>query len=655
MMDNTQRRALTAPVPMDAGEADLQNGGVMDENDMLPVLRNLRTVTVPRVQSMQDYVLKYHKRMVLNEINRQIAGGTLSEIAENCGGEVVLRASDCHFGDMSFWRKDACTLLADVVINACAEGANGVHVYDLYCELWVDMRNGMAFTCGECGWLQEKPERHMWMLSSYLVPILRKDEVEQGAEELLLRYCPNALADQREHDACLLAARMGLRVERYPLYRRKGTLSMLFFCDGEILAEKQDEEGRGLDAPYAVTIQAGAIVINTNAVHKDCCQLEIYHECIHYDWHYMFFRLQDMHNSDVNTLRTRRVVLQDNRVPANPLRWMEWQARCGSFGLMMPLKMMKQLVGQEWTRRAALHHHAGQMFEGIARTIAADYNLPRFRVRARLLQMGHIAAKGALNFVDGHYIEPFAFSAGNGDGNTTFVISRKEILSIYRLNNSFRQQMQSGQYIYADGHLCINDSRFVQLTEKGLRLTPWANAHVDQCCLRFNSIYEPCGVADYCFGAMNSDEAYNQHYLTFAQEKGHSGSKEQLTAMTKLIAELPHAFPDALIYLMKRAHLTIEALEEKAGISARTISRMRTLERRDYSLDQVIAICIALQLPPWLSREMIARAGYLLRPIKQHQAYQLVLDCMFMDTVADVQRFLVDAGCDKLRLSGADA
>ena len=124
--------------------------------------------------------------------------------------------------------------------------------------------------------------------------------------------------------------------------------------------------------------------------------------------------------------------------------------------------------------------------------------------------------------------------------------------------------------------------------------------------------------------------------------------------MTKLISELPLSFPDALSYLMKRAHLTIEAMEERAGISARTISRMRTQEQRECSLDQVIAICVALQLPPWLSREMLAKAGYLLRPTKQHQAYQLVLDCMFMDTVEDVQRFLAEAGCEKLRLNNAD-
>ena len=651
MLDNMQRIMLSTNDKMNSKEMDTQHIDTMDECDIVASPWKNKTVTVPRVQSMQDYILKHHKRLIIGEINRQIAGGTLKEITEECGGAVILRAGDCHFGDMSFWRHDTYTLLVDVVISAYVTRNNATQVYDLYCELWVDMHAGMVFTCGECGYLQDKPERNMWMLSSFLVPILCKDEVEQGAETLLLRYCPRALEDMKEHDAYLLAARMGLQVERYPLYKKKGTLSMLFFCDGEITAEKVDDDGCYLGISYTVSIPAGTIVINTDAVHKDCCQLEIYHECIHYDWHYMFFRLQDMHNSDVNLLKTKRIVVQNERVPANPLKWMEWQARRGSFCLMMPLSMMEPLVAKEWARRAKKNHHAGQKFDSIARTIAAEYDLPKFRVRARLLQMGHIAAKGALNYVDDRYIEPFAFSTGNGEGNNTFVIARKDMLAIYRENEGFRQQIQSGQYIYVDGHICINDSRFVCTTEKGLRLTAWANAHVDQCCLRFNSIYEPCGVADYRFGAMNSDEAYNQHYMAFAQEKGQQSSKEQLAEMTKLISELPLSFQDALSYLMKRAHMTIEGLEERAGISSRTLSRMRTQERREYSLDQVIAICVALQLPPWLSREMIAKAGFLLRPIKQHQAYQLVLDCMFMDAVEDVQRFLLEAGCEKLRLN----
>ena len=126
MLDNMQRIMLSTNDKMNSKEMDTQHIDTMDECDVISSPRKNKTVTVPRVQSMQDYILKHHKRLILGEINRQIAGGTLKEIAEECGGAVILRAGDCRFGDMSFWRHDTCTLLADVVISAYVSGNNTV-------------------------------------------------------------------------------------------------------------------------------------------------------------------------------------------------------------------------------------------------------------------------------------------------------------------------------------------------------------------------------------------------------------------------------------------------------------------------------------------------------------------------------------------------
>ncbi len=66
----------------------------------------------------------------------------------------------------------------------------------------------------------------------------------------------------------------------------------------------------------------------------------------------------------------------------------------------------------------------------------------------------------------------------------------------------------------------------------------------------------------------------------------------------------------------KRAHLTIEGFEEKARVSTRTISHLRTQEHRNYSPDWENEICIALQSLPWMLRKMLARAGFFLRSTK---------------------------------------
>ena len=78
--------------------------------------------------------------------------------------------------------------------------------------------------------------------------------------------------------------------------------------------------------------------------------------------------------------------------------------------------------------------------------------------------------------------------------------------------------------------------------------------------------------------------------------------------------------------------------------------RLRRTERTNYSVDQVVALCIALQLPPWLSSELLSQAGLVLRRTRQHRAYRLILDCMFMDPLDTVQSFLKASGCEELKL-----
>ena len=609
-----------------------------------------KTVIVPRVQSMQGYILKHHKRMILSALNDWMNSTEWRIDPLDNESAICLDAHNTVFTGISFWRYDMYTLLADVTIKVDLTRNGKNNSIHLYCELWVDMRKGISCVCGECGQLADRPERSYWMLSDYLVPILRKDEIEDGAEKLLQQYLPGIYCSPREQYAETLAQKMGLTVIRQPLYQRSRTRSILFFRPGQVTVAQTDEGGQPVEPLYTVEIPANTIIINTNAVHKDCCQLDIFHECIHYVWHFVFFRLQDMHHSDINMLQARHRAVMEEKVPANPLTWMEWQARRGSFGLMMPLSLMKKMVRQKSRQPSCRQLHAGKRIDMIVRSIAEDRDWPRFRVRARLIQMGYVEAKGALNYVDGAYIEPFAFSRDRGTGTYSFVIDRGSTIALYKSDTAFRGLLRSGAYVFVDGHLCKNDPQYVRRGFRGMELTAWANAHVDECCMRFIEVYEQCGLVDYNFGELNSDEEYNRKYLEFVASKGRFSKNEQLTEMRRMLETLPSSFPEALTFLMRRAHVTIEQLEEKTSISSRTISRLRTEERSEYTLDQVIALCIALHLPPWLSRELLQRAGILLRRTKQHLAYQCILDCMFMDEVSDVQRSLGEAGLERLKL-----
>ena len=95
----------------------------IDEDALLFTHVSSRTVLVPRVQSMQEYILKHHKRMVLSALNQQIRSGMLSSLSISCPESFVLKASNCTFDDMAFWRYDAHTLLADVIVHASISAA----------------------------------------------------------------------------------------------------------------------------------------------------------------------------------------------------------------------------------------------------------------------------------------------------------------------------------------------------------------------------------------------------------------------------------------------------------------------------------------------------------------------------------------------------
>ena len=614
--------------------------------------KNTKTVLIPLIQSMKDYILKHHKRMILGELNRAVSAGALPPPPWHGPEGAFLNSSNVSFEDMRFWRINRHTLLADVLVQpSCPEGFSFGGYYQ---EVYVDMSQGMRFHMGENGLLENLNDRDYWKLSRFLIPILTKEQIEEGAEELLLRYCPGALSDKNEHSPYLLAARMGLRVERLPLFRADKTLSMIFFCPGTVIVQDDPEDPENdPPPPYEVAVPGNTILINTRAVHKDHCQLEIYHECVHYDWHFMFYRLQDMHNNDVEKLKTRRVVVKDNTRNLNPLSWMEWQANRGSFGLMMPLTMMRPEVSKRLDALNSYTCHQGKKYDIIGRGIARDYDLPKFRVRARIIQMSRIAARGSLNYVDGRYIEPFAFDLENGSGDYTFVLTRDNMFEEYRSNKAFREMLDSGRYVFADGHLCVNDERYVRETQFGLRLTEWANAHVDECCLRFISVYIPSGISGYRFGCLNSDEEYNRHYISIAADNTGITDPLAFQKMNELLDGLPPSFPAALAYLMDYKQVTEEKLEEITGISVSTISRLRRKEKNNYSVDQVLAVCVGLNLPPMISREMFVRAGIILRSTKQHRAYQMILDCLYMDSLEEVQNFLARQGCDPLKLKAS--
>ena len=665
----------------------------LDETIPSPArIQMTETVELPEIQTMTGYIRRHYEEEVLAALSHKIRRG---ELGVQCGGKLLRETSHTASGNdgkeglskapivipgdggateeaahrsrnaplvsiaplagkiawMGFRRMGLYFVEADLVIEMEAEIRCGMpqssqRVTQRYrADMYISMESGIQVEYGNFRIHRYEEDRDGIRLDEYLIPVFHWEDIEKEAEDIIFRIAPEALHDPTYLRPAVLAERLGLKIIGLPLYRRDRTASILFFDAGEVLVCQDVQQPQLPPAP--VRVEADTIVLNTTGEFNG--NRAIMHECFHYVEHRLFFQLQQLHNSDVmEIIRWKRVDVQKQE--RSPVEWMEWQAHVGSQCLQMPQTHLRKRLQEELDCENPAGRHMGYRLQAIGRALAKEYGVRNYQMRNRMIQLGYTAAKGVLNFVDDGYIEPFAFSADTCRGSRTFVISPKETLEEYVRNQAFRELLDTGHYVYADGHICVNDPAYVVLRNGKLRLTEWANAHVDACCLRFVRSYYRDNRTRYVYGQLNSDEEYNGRGLALSMEHGHENVLMQARAMSEILTGLPGSFHGTLKAHMKRLNVTRERLAEEAFLSDSTIKRLRSAEKDDYSFDQVIAVCIGLHLPPEYSLDLIRKSGRILRDTPEHLIYRAILQTMYRNKIQDIQETLRKCGCRELNL-----
>lgn len=627
----------------------------------------VQTWLMPVVDDMERCIRERFLPRILQEMNTRLVNGELSLLLGRAVVSERIAPRDLEVSGVSCWRLNRTDFLADVDLAASItveEESRDVPVRSAFClSLWFCTEEGFSFEVQDLRLAQDKPDRSFWKLDRFLVPVLRDDEIETGAERLWEDLLPE-VRDPKERSARLLAEKLGLTVCEMRLHCQNRTRSILFFRDGTVFTQEEKLAGETeFPLPVSRSIPAGTIVLNT-AARSECRDLDILHECIHYEWHLLFYRLQKLMTTNPQEIRYTAVRNTVGRPNADPLRFMEHQARGGSIALLLPQNLIRPRAWrlfQEASTCSSVNgclNHPGFRWDRVIRRLSDEYAVPRTTLRRRLVQLGHPAAKGAVNYIDGRYITPFAFTEEHSSNSqATYVIGRKALADLYHRSAEFRQLMSRGDFVWADGHVCLVDPQFLRATKGGARLTPWANAHVDACCLRFEKIWlRENEESVWLFGTLNSSEDYIREYDRFLDRRLSLTARQRLARRNRLMSSMPVSFPDALVYLMENrdeGKVTVEQLAALAQVSAKTIQRYRNDENYSYDPDVVVAICIALHLPPWLSRLMLDKAGFSVRSYGPHGYYGEILDCCFMDTIPEVQDYLRSAGYPELRLQEA--
>jgi DNA-binding Xre family transcriptional regulator len=335
---------------------------------------------------------------------------------------------------------------------------------------------------------------------------------------------------------------------------------------------------------------------------------------------------------------------------------MEQQANGLAPRIQMPYEQAKAKAVEFIARYPGLE--LIDIMEAVIDDMARFFNVSRIAAKIRMIDLGYEEAIGTFTYIDGRYVKPHAFSKGALRWNQTFSISEHDAIAECESNPDLREKVQSGTYLFVDSHFCINDEKYISNENGQLSLTGYARRHVDKCCLVFDlTLLKSASNGEFFDESVlnrdaTSDIIFEAHYSDSTINKDVDAQAKAINAYNKELAEimrnLPGGFAGALKSLMAWKEKAVEALAGACSLDPKTIRRMRNCEDYESSIETIVAICIALQLPPAASEALIDRSAYSLGVSEKHLTYRFLLNSCYTKTIYECNEMLQRLGFEPL-------
>lgn len=491
-------------------------------------------------------------------------------------------------------------------------------------------------------------------LDHFLVPYIYSADLEDQADDFTLFYCNDAIYEG--YKLPVYDILRALEIDYYVADLPENCFGRMYFRKAKATVYWKPIYSTEL-VPYEKEINPGTILISRQKyfLGSDGTQrLTIAHEIIHWYLHQKYFKLLALldDETDMMSCEVEPSHYDEGMTTAQKAHWFaEWQANALSIRIAMPRELVVRAFQEA---RAAAHPYkfTGDHVEDILERIAALFDVPKFVAKQRVRQLGFDGADGAFVYVDGEYHDPFWFTEGMLDQRQTFVIDRSGYEQLYRSNTEFAALIDSGRFIYIGYVVCINDPKYIVADTDfrcpELKLSDYAREHADECCLVFSwrstsylkDQFEFYGQA-YLSKEVNADyyvertydKDFNSKCLQTADEiaKAVATYNAAQDAEKKVRQEMSvngcDTFADSLKYHMTRKKVKVEELSERSGLSDTTIKNYRSGTIPYPPIENVMAVCIGLNLHRPYCIDLLGTANYQInRDDPRSRAYRFLLD-----------------------------
>lgn len=235
-------------------------------------------------------------------------------------------------------------------------------------------------------------------------------------------------------------------------------------------------------------------------------------------------------------------------------------------------------------------------------------------------------------------------------GKVIYELNEDEVLELYYSEPCLAALMNLDVICLIDRHLVVNLRQFI--TPKTRHLTAYAKKNLPACCVGIQYVYTDKSETNNerisctldllieAAGFIESSASVDgkQTDKEIGKESNKIGS--EIDRINGILNDLPGSFSGTLKKHMERKGYTEELLSETSWVSLSTIKQYRQKEDKQKTLKTVTALCIGLHLHPWLTEDMLRKAGIVVKATKMDGAYRYLYTFLYKDTIEDCNKYL---------------
>lgn len=522
---------------------------------------------------------------------------------------------------------------------------------DVRCKvlLGVELTDFEIININEC---EQQEDSDNDKYSGELVPIISRDAFENEATKFLEKYYPLALQEPVAVPIRKIAEDMGLSIiEDSLLSSELDIFGLVVFEDGNIKDKNKNIVIRNA--------KRGTVLIDPRVYYErtlGTVNFTIAHECFHWYRHQPYHALMKMLGANDELGKIIQCSIGNNAKDSEKWKavdWMEWQANGVAPHILMPTNTAKIKIS-ELIEKYHIHFDGtdGYLIEEMISELADFYGLSKQAVKMRIREMGYAKIDGAFTYVNGQYVTPFSFDASALSDNQSFTISSADLFKAYCLNKDFRKAIDTGRFVYIEGHVCLDNEKYIVRSDEQIKLTQYALSHIDECCFVFDKGYsyesKYQGQKYYTQMMYKTPEQPNAQEYSFELNAHNKILLSQIQGASKSANAMrlyPGAFSETLVQLMKERKLSNKKLADASLVGERTIQRLRNDEEYPTTVQTVLGLCYGLKLSVPEAEMLVGKTDFNIKPTNpQNYAYRCALSACAENSIYEINEML--EACD---------